>query len=260
MRVLLCNDDGIDAPGLWYAFKALEPYDREIVAPMTDQSGSSHSTTCGTPIRVCQRSYEGVSATVVAGTPADAVKFKLCNSVPRFDVMVSGINAGENGGLSHYYSGTVAAAREAALRGVPAVSVSVWRNDPKQFEAAGRFVRSWVPRWFGDDHRRRPPGPTLLNVNFPDRDVADLKGVYIARQSMAYFEDRFHPTSDSDLAVEYRVVFGEKKRDHMFLGSDDWALREGYITVVPLRLDATCAMGMDWLEQIHGDAPVFNDV
>jgi len=261
MRVLLCNDDGIDAPGLRYAVQALSAYKCEVVAPMTDQSGSSHSTSTGdVPIRVYQRPYEGGTATVVAGTPADAVKFKLSHTAEKFDVMVSGINAGENGGLSHYYSGTVAAAREAAIRGVPAVSVSVWRADPKQFEAAGRFLRSWLPRWFGGDHHpRRPTGPILLNVNFPDRDPDDVKGVRIARQSMAYFDDVFHPTSDAGNDMEYQVVFGEKKSEHISHGSDDWALREDYITVVPLRLDATCAVGVDWLEGLHDAAPIFHE-
>jgi 5'/3'-nucleotidase len=254
MRVLLCNDDGIDAPGLWHAFEALSHFDCEVVAPLSDQSGVSHSTACfRTPLTVYRRRINGVGATVVAGTPADAVKFRLCGGSAHFDVMVSGINPGENSGIAHYHSGTVAAAREAALRGVPAVSISVWRDSPEQFRAAASFLRTWLPRWFGEADSRRPSTPTLLNVNFPDGDPAAIRGIYIARQSMACFDDSFEEHDDQ--ADAYTLVFGDRKLDQIQPGSDDWALRHGYITMVPLRLDLTCMESVEWLRAIHGNGP-----
>ncbi|PKU24334.1 5'/3'-nucleotidase SurE [Telmatospirillum siberiense] len=258
MRVLLCNDDGIEAPGLWYAYDGLRDFDREVVAPMTDQSGSSHSTSClSAPFGVWGRQINDTEAMVVDGTPSDAVKFKLYHSRKPFDAMVSGINAGENAGLSQYYSGTVAAAREAAMRGIPSVSISVWRNDPAHYRAAADFLRKWLPQWFGRPGDGRPPGPLLLNVNFPDGNPADIRGIRVARQSMAYFEDHFRRIDGDGPTAEYALVIGEKRQDRMGRESDDWALRHGYVTVVPLSVDTTCMTGAAWLRTIHdgGDGP-----
>lgn len=255
MKILLCNDDGIDAPGLWHAFHALEQWECEVVAPREDQSGVSHSTACfRTPLYVERRRINGVEAMVVAGTPADAVKFRLCESAADFDVMIAGINAGENCGIAQFYSGTVAAAREAALRGVPAIAISVFRDSAAHYRAAGEFLRTWIPRWFGPDTPERPPYPMVLNVNFPDRDPSKIRGVFVAQQSIAPYDDRFEQIRDGNGGL-YAPIFGDRKRDRIEPGSDDWALREGYITVVPLRLDMTCDAGTSWLRSFDEGNP-----
>lgn len=251
MRILLCNDDGIEAPGLWHAVKELHSHELTVVTTLTDQSGASHSTTRVGPLRVKKRVVNGVAATVVAGTPVDAVKFMLSHTARPFDAMVAGINTGENGGSSHYYSGTVAAAREAALRGVNAISVSVWRDEAAHYQAAAQFVGKWLPRWLSPEDLRRPDGPTLLNVNFPDRDPTQIKGIHVARQSIAYFDDCFVKISEDDDQAEYEIKFGCKNPHRIIHGSDDWALQAGFITVAPLRLETTCQTSLDWLGQVH---------
>jgi 5'-nucleotidase len=252
---LLGNDDGIEAPGLWHLARRLaEGHETVVVAPSVNQSGSSHSTTAASKaLRVRRRVLHGQSVIEAHGTPADAVRWALSTLPGSFDVMVSGINAGENSGLSQYYSGTVAAAREAALRGIPAVSVSVWRDRAEYYEAAADFLATWLPRWFSGEGARPVSRPILLNVNFPDCPPGEIRGVRLAVPSMAFHEDRYDPlTGDPGDDREYRVVFGEKRARLIAEGTDDWALREGYVTVTPLALDAICAEGMAWLTNVHG--------
>jgi 5'-nucleotidase len=251
MRILLSNDDGPDAAGLKYAARALDLHDVEIVVPLHDSSGGSHSTTRDRALTVTIRDVEGIAATVVAGTPADAIKFKLYHAARPFDVVVSGFNAGENGGCSHFYSGTVAAAREAALRGVSAISVSVWRDDPDHYLAAGQFIRMWLPRWFAPQQANRPAGSALLNVNFPDCHPGEIRGIRIARQSIAYHDDGFLRTAENGQDAEYAIRLGDKNANAIVRGTDDWALRHGYVTIVPLRVEVTCAAHLAWLKELH---------
>ncbi len=247
MRILFSNDDGLEAPGLWHAVNAFPDHDREMVAPMQNQSGASHAFTLHDVIYVEERDNRGIEGLAVSGYPADAVKFAISkNTKAPFDFMVSGINIGENGGVAQFYSGTVAAAREAALWGIPAVSISIWWGRPELYEFAAKFLAEWVPRWHAR-LQREPLRPFFVNVNFPDCAPDQILGVRLCRQSDAMFEDDYKPIAE-DRKEGYRLCDAWKDRKAIRPGTDDHATISRYISIVPLSLDNTFEEGLDWLK------------
>jgi 5'-nucleotidase len=168
MDILLTNDDGIRAVGLRALYAALVKAGHRVhvAAPMTEQSAVGHSVTLFSPLRVRQVEEAGFSGLGISGTPADCVKLALSHLLPKApDMIVSGINAGANVGVDVLYSGTVSAATEGALAGIPAMAVSVDDYHPEdlsaQAEYAGRMLREDI--WSGF------PSQCVLNVNFrPD--------------------------------------------------------------------------------------------
>lgn len=238
MRILLANDDGIHAPGLLALAKALAPgHELVVAAPSEERSATSHAITLGKPMR--SREVEllpGVAAFSVDGSPADCVKFalaKLCPASP--DLVVSGINRGPNTGVDIRYSGTVAAAMEAACSGLPAVALSLGDvTPPLRFPAAAltarRVIEALVSGGFPFDR-------AVANVNLPNLDAP--LGVRATRVNgyryRATFEERLDPRGRP-----YYWMDGEKE----LLGdadprSDLVAVREGYVSVTPLLIDPT---------------------
>jgi len=248
MHILFSNDDGLDAPGLWHAWNAFPGHHREVVAPMQNQSGASHAFTLRSTLHAETREIEGVKGLAVSGYPADAVKFAISkNTGPPFDFMISGINLGENGGVAQFYSGTVAAAREAALWGIPAVSISIWWEYPECYEYAARFLAQWVPRW----HARLqtvPLRPFFVNVNFPNCEPELIRGVKYCRQSGAMFQDTYERVDDGTCDEGYRLCDAWKDRDAIVTGTDDHASLHRTISVVSLSLDNTYEQGLSWLK------------
>lgn len=161
MRIVLTNDDGIDAPGIWALWQALGERGT-IVAPQTHVSGCGHQVTCDRPIQVERRSEQ---AFAIAGTPADCTRLALTHLCPGADLVVSGINAGGNLGADVYISGTVAAAREAALHGVTGIAVShyIRRRRPIDWEIAAQRTARVLDKLLG--HPAEPG--TYWNVNLP---------------------------------------------------------------------------------------------
>ena len=250
MRILFSNDDGLEAPGLWHAWSAFPEHDRTLVAPMKNQSGASHAFTLHDVLYAEQRENRGVKGLAVSGYPADAVKFAISKAEQPYDFMISGINIGENGGVAQFYSGTVAAAREAALWGIPAVSISIWWGRPESYEVAAAFLSEWVPRWAAQ-LKEKPLRPFFLNVNLPNCPPEEILGVRLCRQSQAMFEDDYLPVSD-DLSQGYRLCDAWKDREGIVEGTDDHATTHKYISIVPLSLDNTFDAGLNWLESCGG--------
>ncbi len=246
MRILFSNDDGLEAPGLWHAWSAFPDHHREMVAPMQNQSGASHAFTLRDVLFAEKRENRGVEGLAISGYPADAVKFAIAKSPEPYDFVVSGINIGENGGVAQFYSGTVAAAREAALWGIPAVSISIWWDRPECYAVAAEFLSEWVPRWHAR-LTRHPLRPFFVNVNFPDCAPEEIRGVRLCRQSQAMFEDDYKPIAN-DPAEGYRLCDAWKDRDAIAPGTDDFATTNRYISIVPLTLDNTFEEGLAWLE------------
>lgn len=166
MRVLLTNDDGIDAIGLEHLQQALQPLLTEgqwwVVAPHQQLSGCSHQVTTGRPFRVQSR---GERRFAVEGSPADCVRVGLFKLVPSVDWVLAGINEGGNLGADVYLSGTVAAVREAALRGIPAIAISQYRagNQPIDWEQA----RRWTAQVLMELMEQPLPAGAFWNVNLP---------------------------------------------------------------------------------------------
>jgi 5'-nucleotidase len=238
MIVLLTNDDGIHAPGLYALYRALEAeHDLHVVAPETEMSAVGHAITLSSPIRVQEVRRNGsFYGYAVTGTPADCVKIaiqEIMESPP--DVVLSGINLGANVGVNILYSGTVCAATESAFMGVPAAAVSLaTRRDP-DFSFAAGFSRNILS--FIEAHGLKKG--TALNVNIPAVAPDRIKGVCITRQGLSRFEERFERRSDPRGHVYYWLA-GEKIIEDGNPDNDSVALLEGKITITPIHYDLTC--------------------
>src|SRR5450631_2447730 len=175
MRILICNDDGYFAPGLVCLAEHLAKIaDVVVVAPERDRSGASNSLTLDRPLKL-RRAANGFY--YVNGTPTDCVHLAVTGMLDlQPDMVVSGINAGANMGDDTIYSGTVAAAMEGYLLGLPSIAVSLTNKAGKHFETASRVIVEMLHR-----HRRQPSGPWLLNVNVPDVAYDQLKGERVTR-------------------------------------------------------------------------------
>lgn len=232
-RILICNDDGFDAPGIKVLERALEPLGEVfVVAPHAEQSASSHSLTVRTPIEITavdDRHFR------VHGTPTDCIVLAMqviLDTPP--DIVVSGINHGPNMGEDVTYSGTVAAAFEGTILGSPAVAVSALQRSVEDADTNGRFA-CLVARKVLESGL--PPG-VLLNVNIPNPERGAIEGVKITKLgSRAYF-NFIEPTEKRPLRRFY-TIGGEEPVWRDDDGSDIAAVRMGYVSVTPLNLDLT---------------------
>ena len=195
MRVLLTNDDGIHAPGLWALHQAFATrHQVTVVAPDRERSAVGHGITLHQPIRFQNTRVNGsLRGFAVNGTPADCVKLglaELLDTPP--ELVVSGINPGANVGINVNYSGTVAAAKEAAMAGIPAMAVSIIAPGDRHVDAAARFAESLSMQLTG----RGLPQGTFLNVNFPDLPMDEILGVSWSRQGSGIFAQHFEKRRD----------------------------------------------------------------
>jgi len=232
MLILLTNDDGINAPGLKALKEALAGLgDVQVVAPDRDQSGVSHAFTVRGPYQVDEIHNNGSRfGWAVRGTPVDAVKVAVRALLPRMpDLVVSGINGGENSGVDLLYSGTVAAAMEAATYGVPAVAVSLASKSATDFSVAAAFARRLIGAVI---QRKMPPG-VVLNVNVPPIPTEQIKGVRITRQGESFYEEALEKRDDGD-GMKYHWTRWGKQMSGDGEGSDVKAIRDGYISVTPI--------------------------
>ena len=247
MRILLSNDDGIHAPGL----AVLEDIARElsddvwVCAPAEEQSGAGHSLTLHQPVRLRQH---GERRFAVTGTPTDAVNLALRKLFDdkRPDLLISGINAGENLGDDITYSGTISAAMEGALADIPAIALSQQQKvagsiGGTNFDAARGWAGKVLAQLVGKPMARR----TLVNVNFPAGPADKVRGVRVVRQGFHDYE-RGSLSEGTDPRGRSYYWFGldgiESTADH---GTDLEAVAEGYIAVTPLQLDLTNYPAMD---------------
>ncbi len=236
-RILLTNDDGIDAPGLLAMHRALSRVGKvTVAAPATNQSATGHGLTTGrNPILVTTWTDDGGSIWhAITARPATCVSLALQNllSDPP-DIVVSGSNHGANLGLATYYSGTVGAAREAAFKGIPSIAVSLQTGSPMDFEAAAEFTAHLVERSL----KEKLPPQTFINVNYPALPKDQVKGVKIGslsrKASPSFYVKGTLPDGGDYFWPSYRpLVSGEPDTDLS-------ALLEGYISVTPLQLDTT---------------------
>ena len=231
--ILVSNDDGVDAPGNLALREALQDLgDVYTVAPQTEQSAKSHAITLEYPLRF--REVED-RIWAVDGTPADCVyvAFFLKGLLPRRpDLVVSGINHGPNLGNDVHYSGTVAAAREGALRGVPSIAFSNARSDMTE---AARYAAIFTERLL---QAVQPPTgqAALLNVNFP---AVDPLGTRATRLGLRLYSDEVE-VRDDPRGRHYLWIGGPGGVEHEQLqGADTEAIDDGYISVTPLSIEAT---------------------
>jgi 5'-nucleotidase len=251
MRILLSNDDGIDAPGLAALRAGIDDLGEvTVAAPDSPQSAAGHAITLIHPLTVqrvtisAPKPFAGLS---ISGRPADCVRLAIRKLLPEPpELVVSGINAGANVGINVFYSGTVAAAAEAAMMGIPAVAFSASvESGTVDFPAAAGLCRS-ILDWLLETGLARGE---LLNVNIPDLGKGRPVGVRVVRQSTAELEDYYHEHLDATGAEMYRV--GESFRFSPEQETTDVvSLAEGYITVTPLHVDMTNHARLARLERL----------
>jgi 5'/3'-nucleotidase len=240
--ILLSNDDGYDAPGLKALITALQPVGEIMVAaPATEQSGIGHALILRAPIMVNEKKQpNGAVWYAIEGPPATCVRLALESlSMHRPDLVISGINRGDNLGTTVYHAGTLGAAREAALVGLPAVAVSLRGDDVKDYAAAADYIRQLVEQLRAKQLLR--PG-FFLNVNVP---AGGWKGVRVTRLSMTPRPETFERRASPLGRLYFWPVWEQLKDDAE--GTDVWALVRGYITLTPLALDVTAYRAMDAL-------------
>jgi 5'-nucleotidase len=237
MHVLLTNDDGIHAPGLWALHQAFSVrHQVTVVAPDRERSAVGHGITLHQPIRFEKTRIIGdMTGFAVNGTPADCIKLglaELMNTPPR--LVVSGINPGANVGINVNYSGTVAAAKEAAMAGIPAMAVSIVAPGDRHVADVARFVESLSVQVM---ERGLAPG-TFLNVNFPDLPMSDIRGVRWSRQGNGRFAQRFEKRKDPrDRTYYWQGADSQTVYDQPDI--DGAAIGERYISITPIKCDMT---------------------
>jgi 5'-nucleotidase len=238
MRVLLTNDDGIHAPGLFALYQELKKdFDLDIVAPETEMSAVGHAITLTSPLRVQIINKNGTFYGYgVTGTPADCVKIavqELLEAPP--DIILSGINLGANVGVNVLYSGTVSAANEGAFFGVQSAAISLDTRQKPDFGFAARFSRELIG-FMTDQCLTRG---TALNVNIPAVPADRIRGVAITRQGVSRFKEKFERRVDPRGNIYYWLS-GETPVAEEAPEADSSALKEKMITITPINYDLTC--------------------
>lgn len=246
MHILLSNDDGYFAPGLMALHAALSTVATvTVVAPDAERSGASNSLTLDRPLTV-RTAHNGFIH--VNGTPTDCVHLAvtgLLDTLP--DMVVSGINHGANMGDDTVYSGTVAAATEGFLLGIPSIAVSLVTDGGGHFETAALVVLDLIAR----QRAQRPVTPWLLNVNVPDCAYPDLRGMQVTRLGRRHKAEPVIPTRNPRGETVYWVGPAGPAQD-AGEGTDFFAVRQGFVAITPLQMDLTSypqiAAVSDWIE------------
>lgn len=255
-HLLLTNDDGIEAPGLAALAEALRPHaDLTIVAPRVENSGMGHAISVFKDLHFEPIHRDGsVWGWGLAGTPADCVKVAATVfGIDRpFDYVFSGINCGQNAGINILYSGTVAAAREATVLGIPAIAVSLLYHDLEDlpFQTAGRVAVDVLA--MVQSHRLPPR--IMLNVNVPPIDYEAIEDWCVTRMGNAGYEDYFlHQPAAADQPAIYRNVGkGWVPSEPKSEDTDDHALYANRVSITPLQFDLTA---YDFMEPLQNWIP-----
>ncbi len=239
--ILITNDDGITAPGLRNLIRFMsEIGDVVVVAPDSPQSGMGHAITINNTLHATKMTAiekDGALAEYsCSGTPADCVKLGLQELLDRRPaICLSGINHGSNASINVIYSGTMSAAIEAGIEGIPAIGFSLcdytWRAD---FLQAKKFIQKIVLEALENGI---PPG-VVLNVNIPKLEEDQIKGIKICRQARANWKEKFDKRT-SPMGKDYYWLTGEFELLDKGEDTDEWALANGYISVVPTQFDLT---------------------
>ncbi|MBU2261642.1 MAG: 5'/3'-nucleotidase SurE [Proteobacteria bacterium] len=256
MRILLTNDDGIYARGLAALYRELSQ-DAEclIVAPEIEQSAVGHAITIARPLMVRKARKNGnFLGYAVSGTPADCVKIGICELAGGpVDLVVSGINRGANVGINVLYSGTVSAATEAAILGVPSMAISLDTHQEADFTAAARFARKMAVFIL-----ENPLPHVALNVNVPAVPEEEIRGVVVAKQGRARLMESFDKRVDPRENAYYWLAGETELPANEDEDSDGSALRRGMITITPIYYDLTRHDLLDGLkERIKDHFPGF---
>lgn len=237
--ILVTNDDGITAPGVRALIKMMSTLGEVVVvAPDKPQSGTGHAITINNTLYLNRVSVDGakIPEYSCSGTPVDCVKFAVNEILKRKpDLCVSGINHGSNSSINVIYSGTMSAAVEAGIEGIPAIGFSLddydWNAD---FDQLSGYVKQIALQTLKNG---LPPG-TVLNVNFPKLNKEQIKGIKVCRQAKAIWVEKFDKRATPQ-GRDYYWLTGEFVNQDQGEDTDEWALGNGFVSIVPVQFDLT---------------------
>ena len=247
--ILVTNDDGINAPGIRYLIDIMSEIGEVIVvAPDSPQSGMGHAITINSTLhcsKISPKSSKRLEYSC-SGTPADCVKLAVNELMPRKpDLCVSGINHGSNSSINVIYSGTMSAAIEAGIEGIPAIGFSLldyrWNAN---FSDSKKFIKKITLNAL----KNKIPKDVVLNVNIPALEESEIKGIKICRQAKSYWLEEFDKRKNP-LGQEYYWLTGKFIDKDKGKDTDEWALKNGFISIVPVEFDLTAHSAIKNLNQ-----------
>jgi len=246
MHILLTNDDGYFAPGLQTLYRVLceRGYQVSIVAPDSQRSATGHSITLFEPLFITKHTDDHGTGYAVSGKPADCVKLSIQGGIiPKPDLVISGINDGPNLGIDVFYSGTVSAAMEGVLLGMPAIAVSLAACSARDFKPAALFMAHFLEKF--------SPVEGLININIPPVPQEEWKGVLVTKLGKAIYDNVFEcrKTPDGrDYFWQAGTVAPVEDKE-----TDLYAVQEGYVSVTPMHSDLTDYLKLKEYRKIMGD-------
>lgn len=237
--ILVTNDDGITAPGIKNLLKVVKRITKNVVvvAPDSPQSGMGHAITMNATLRLNPQELDGVKAFACSGTPVDCIKIataRVCERNP--DLIVSGINHGSNSSINVIYSGTMSAAVEGAIEGIPSIGFSLCNSS---IDADFSPTIAYVEKIIRFALEGNVKANDCWNVNIPAVEKEFINGIKVCRQANAMweedFEERKDPSGNSYYWLSGRFVNHEKDKED----TDEWALEHNYVSLVPVQFDFT---------------------
>lgn len=237
----ITNDDGINAKGINSLIEVIKPIARIIVvAPEEGQSGMSHAITMTRPIYLRKaREEEGVTVYACNGTPVDCVKIAFDSLMADKEMpamIISGINHGSNSAINVLYSGTMGAAIEASLYNIPSLGFSLLDHDhDADFSAAKKIVPEIVEKVMTSETDL----PFCLNINIPNLPYDEIKGIKVCRQNKGYWREEFEKRQDPRGRDYYWLTGYFHNMESEAIDTDEWALNNGYVSIVPIQVDLT---------------------
>lgn len=237
MKILISNDDGIDSPGIAALAKEMKKIGEvTVIAPRTEQSAVGHAITMKIPLRITEYFKNGdFFGYAIDGTPADCLKIGIRNILKtRPDIVLSGINNGSNTAINIIYSGTVSAAREAAIMDLPAIAISQTSHDARDFSYSARIAAELTTQVL----KRGLPNGTLLNVNVPNLPQEEIAGILLTKQGKSKWDDVYEERIDP-YGKKYYWLTGSLMETDDNLETDQFAIKNNYVSITPIHFDLT---------------------
>ncbi|MDQ7815499.1 MAG: 5'/3'-nucleotidase SurE [Melioribacteraceae bacterium] len=237
MKILISNDDGIDSPGIAALANEMKKIGEvTVIAPRTEQSAVGHAITMKIPLRITEYYKNGdFFGYAIDGTPADCLKIGIRNILKtRPDIVLSGINNGSNTAINIIYSGTVSAAREAAIMDLPAIAISQTSHDAKDFTYSAKIASELTKQVL----KRGLPNGTLLNVNVPNLPEEEIAGILMTKQGKSKWDDIYEERIDP-YGKKYYWLTGSLMETDVKLETDQFAIKNNYVSITPIHFDLT---------------------
>jgi 5'-nucleotidase len=254
--ILVSNDDGYYAKGLSKLIDIVKPYgDIVVVAPKSSESGMSHAISIKNPVRVEKiKEYDNVKIYACDGTPVDCVKIAISKILDRKpDFVVSGINHGSNSSISVIYSGTMGAAVEGCLNGIPSVGFSLLSHaKDADFTLAGMVAENI----FNTILKKGLPEGTCLNVNVPVIMPDDFMGIKVCRQTKGVWKEEYDKRTDPHGGEYFWLTGSFKNHEIEATDTDEWALNNNFAAIVPVKVDLTSYKAMEEIKHWYHEVEV----